>query len=246
MLGANCQTKECPMSPFTYPYPRPAVSVDCVLLTWRNRRLHTLLIKRDRDPFEGCWALPGGFMDENEDLVSAAARELSEETGLNNVRLNQFRAYGTPNRDPRTRVITVVFWGTLRWESQRLRAGDDAREAQWCDLNQLPPLAFDHQMILGDVLKSLRLRIRSQPFGESLLPPKFPLADLQAIYEDILGIDLHPVEFQQRLGGLPHLQPCPKQETDWQFVTRAYRQLQESGLSFDPQACQSEMDVERQ
>lgn len=232
------------MPPYSYPYPRPALSVDCVLLSWQNPGLHTLLIKRDRNPFEGQWALPGGFMDEDEDLMDAANRELLEETALKNVQLRQFRAYGKPNRDPRTRVVTVVFWGLLPWGSQTPKAGDDARDVEWCHFKKLPTLAFDHQEILGDLLQHLRLQIRSQPFGRTLLPREFRMTELQAVYEAFLGTTLNPVDFANQMSRFPHLRKSPAQAGHWQFDPKEYRHLQTQGLSFDPEDCKSVIEVD--
>ena len=176
-------------------------------------------------------------MDQNEDLITAANRELSEETGLNQVKLNQFRAYSRPQRDPRTRVITVVFWGTLLWGTQQVQPGDDAREAQWWDIQGMPELAFDHREILDDVLSQLRLHVRSQPFGESLLPNPFAFTDLQRLYEAILGMGLDPAKFQKQLGNLPHLKKSSDPGSSWEFNLQKYRDMQSTGLCFDPEAC---------
>ncbi|PLX15054.1 MAG: NUDIX hydrolase [Salinivirgaceae bacterium] len=135
---------------YTYKYPRPAVTADIILFT--NETIpRILLIKRKHDPYKDKWAFPGGFMDENETLENAAQRELKEETNLNNANLKQFKTYSDPKRDPRGRTITTVFWSIINKEQlQKTRAGDDAVEAKWFAIDNLPPLAFDHNIIISE------------------------------------------------------------------------------------------------
>lgn len=131
---------------YSYQYPRPAVTVDAILVS--NRKF-VLLIERGRDPFKGKWALPGGFIDMDEPLEIACQRELEEETGLRVGDLKQFRAYGGVNRDPRHRTISVLFYAFTE-DELIASAGDDAAKAQWFPLDQLPELAFDHQQIIAE------------------------------------------------------------------------------------------------
>lgn len=131
---------------YTYQYPRPALTVDAIVISPLKS---VLLIKRGREPFKGKWALPGGFIDMDETLEIACRRELEEETGLRVGELNQFRAYDAIDRDPRQRTISVVFYSFTEEDSIPL-AGDDAANAQWFQLDQLPELAFDHQQIIED------------------------------------------------------------------------------------------------
>lgn len=137
---------------YSYAYPRPALTVDIVLFRHKNHDREVLLVKRKHTPFQGSWAFPGGFVDIDEDLEPAAHRELLEETAIKGVVLEQFRAYGHPNRDPRHRTVTVVFTGTLQHSNQIAKANDDAAEVAWFSLNALPILAFDHEMILEELL----------------------------------------------------------------------------------------------
>ena len=138
---------------YTYQYPRPAVTVD--IIVFRNNMGEILLIKRLYPPFEGKWALPGGFMDMNETLEQAAARELEEETGLSGIELNQFQAFSALDRDPRHRTVSVVFYGILKKEQSLVKADSDAKDAVWFNLNDLPPLAFDHNDILYSAMQKL-------------------------------------------------------------------------------------------
>jgi len=138
-----------------YEHPRPAVTVDAAVLREpaRGGRVEALLVQRGRPPFAGAWALPGGFVGIDEDLPAAAARELAEETGLRGLSLHQLGAYGRPERDPRGRTISVVYWGWLPAGSgQSPRAGSDAAGTGWFAADALPALAFDHATILADVL----------------------------------------------------------------------------------------------
>lgn len=132
---------------FSYDYPRPALTVDVVLVS-REDRPRVLLIQRAGDPFKGRWALPGGFVEENERLFDAANRELHEETGLRINDLEQLYTSGDPGRDPRGWTVSVVYLARVDVEQLEVKAGDDAADAQWHRLDKLPPLAFDHAMIL--------------------------------------------------------------------------------------------------
>lgn len=132
---------------FSYDYPRPALTVDVVLAT-REARPRVLLIKRAKDPFVGRWALPGGFVDENERLIDAAKRELVEETGVTVTDLEQLCAAGDPGRDPRGWTVSVVFFGRVNADELNAKGADDAEAAEWFRLDELPELAFDHAEIL--------------------------------------------------------------------------------------------------
>jgi 8-oxo-dGTP diphosphatase len=171
---------------FTYPYPRPAVTVDSVVFGLSPDELSVLLIERNHPPCEGRWAFPGGFVDENEPLAAAVQRELFEETGLAGVELEQIGAYGDPGRDPRAHTVSVVFGALVAREGCRLRAASDARRVEWFPLDAVPSLAFDHRLILNDAQRWLRRRARHEPIGMGLLPKQFRWRDLQKIYEIVL------------------------------------------------------------
>ncbi len=142
---------------YTYRYPRPALTVDAVVFRKEDQRIQVLLIQRKHSPFEGMWALPGGFVEMDEDLDEAAARELEEETGLKNIVLKQLHTFGAPNRDPRHRTVSVVFFGWLT-DMQQAVAGDDAQNLSWFDIDHLPDLAFDHEKIMQLALQTLSSR----------------------------------------------------------------------------------------
>lgn len=132
---------------YSYNYPMPMVTADNVVFRNISQRWHVLLIKRKNEPFADCWALPGGFVDMQEDLETAAARELHEETGLRNVRLTQLQAFSDPKRDPRGRTITVAFCGVDTSDAP-VCGSDDASQASWFPIDTLPTLAFDHDIII--------------------------------------------------------------------------------------------------
>jgi len=134
--------------PYTYEYPHPAVTTDIALFSFSGSGLRVLLVKRKAPPFEGQWALPGGFVEIDEPLDACAARELREETGVETVTLTQFHTFGTPDRDPRERVISVAYLGLLPSDSPPPTAGSDAVDAQWHSVTELPDLAFDHAEII--------------------------------------------------------------------------------------------------
>jgi 8-oxo-dGTP diphosphatase len=142
------------MKTYTYHYPKPSVTTDCILLK-KNTHTEILLIKRKHDPFIGKWALPGGFVEIDEDLKEGAKRELIEETGIENIQLTQFKTYGKPGRDPRGRTISVVYSGYVEEQKNDIKAGDDAAEVSWFDLGKLPALAFDHKFILEEFIAQL-------------------------------------------------------------------------------------------
>jgi len=141
---------------YCYDHPRPSLTVDVVLFDRSNDRLRILLIKRARDPFKGLWAFPGGFVDQNESLEDAASRELFEETGLTDIKIEQIGAFGDPGRDPRGHTVSVAFAAVLDKPTDA-SAGDDAEDARWYSALHPPRLAFDHRKILGTALKHLKL-----------------------------------------------------------------------------------------
>ncbi len=142
---------------YTYEYPRPAVTVDCLVLSKENEQVWLMLIRRDKPPFEKSWALPGGFVEIDEDLDEAAYRELKEETDISDIELRQFRAFGKPGRDPRGRTISIVYYGFVDSEKTTAIAGSDARNVDWFEINDLPPLAFDHDEIIEMARRKLEV-----------------------------------------------------------------------------------------
>ena len=143
--------------PYTYNYPRPAVTIDCLLFYKTNNQTYLLLIQRKQSPFKEKWAFPGGFVEIDENLEDAAYRELTEETGITNTTLYQFKTYGEVDRDPRGRTISVVYYGIVNPEDQTAQAGSDAKAAKWFPIDNLPELAFDHDKIIREALEEYEL-----------------------------------------------------------------------------------------
>ncbi len=140
---------------YGYDWPRPMVTVDAAVFAWVEGKARLLLVQRKHEPYQGSWALPGGYIEMDEDLPEAAARELAEETGLEDVPLEQLQTFGKPGRDPRGRTITVAYFGIAGKNRQQVNAADDAAQAQWFDIHNLPPLAFDHDEIVHCAIKRL-------------------------------------------------------------------------------------------
>jgi 8-oxo-dGTP diphosphatase len=171
-------------------YEKPSVTADIAICSVIDGTLKVLLIKRKNYPYKGKWALPGGFLDisSKETLEETAARELLEETGLKNIYIEQLKTYGDPDRDPRMRVITVAYYALVPIDQVgQVQAGDDATEAQWFPIRELPDLAFDHRVILEDVLDRLIGKISYTPIGFNLVPKEFTWTELQSVFEAILG-----------------------------------------------------------
>lgn len=175
---------------YTYEYPRPSVTVDIVVYGYDGgKQLKLLLIQRGSDPYKGSWALPGGFVDMDEDLETAALRELEEETGVKDLYLEQLYTFGTPGRDPRGRVISVAYFSLVNLQDHPAVAASDATKAEWFPLNELPVLAFDHSDIIETANGRLAAKVRYQPIGFELLPDEFTLGQLQQLYETVLNVE---------------------------------------------------------
>jgi 8-oxo-dGTP diphosphatase len=200
-----------------------------------------LLIRRDREPFAGQWALPGGFVEVDETLEAAAMRELVEETGVENVYLEQLYTFGEVDRDPRERVVSVAYYALVKLSDHRIQAATDAREAAWFSIGQIPSLAFDHQKILATAHERLRGKVRYQPLGFELLPEKFTLRQLQRLYETILDRSLDKRNFRKKILGMGLLKELDEVETDvahraarlYRFDKRKYERLTRQGFDFE-------------
>jgi len=180
-------------------YPRPSVTVDVIIFTLNEDDLQVLLIQRGHPPFEGMWAIPGGFVGIDESIEGAAMRELEEETGVCDVYLEQLYTFGDLNRDPRGRVITVTYLALVPADAVQPHAGHDAADARWWSVYDLPPLAFDHADILTYALQRLRYKLEYTAVGFELLPETFTLSELQAAYEIILGEELDKRNFRRKI-----------------------------------------------
>jgi len=178
------------------------VTVDIVLFTFRRDALQVLLIRRGHEPFADKWALPGGFVNIDEDLETAAQRELQEETNVSKVYLEQLYTFGAPNRDPRTRVVSVAYFALLskdQVEGLHLRGADDASDAAWWNVYSPPELAFDHARILDYAVQRLRWKLEWTALGFLLLPEEFTLSELQRVYETVLNEPLDKRNFRRKM-----------------------------------------------
>ena len=187
---------------YTYKYPRPAVTVDLVIFTIADNDLKVLLIRRASEPFKDCWALPGGYVEIDESLEKAAARELEEEAGVTEVYLEQLYTFGEPKRDPRGRTISVAYFALTDAAGQQIRAASDAADAQWHSVfgsKLKAKLAFDHKQILDYAVWRLRNKIEWTTVGYELLPKKFTLSELQRVYEIILQKPVDKRNFRKKI-----------------------------------------------
>lgn len=227
--------------PFTYEYARPALTVDCVVFGLDDDDLKVMLIQRDLEPFAGRWALPGGFVNVGEAVDEAARRELTEETGMQRVFLEQLYTFGAPGRDPREHVVSVAYYSLVRLSDHRVQAATDARDAAWFAIDDVPSLAFDHQKILKVAHDRLKGKVRYQPIGFELLPPKFPLRMLQHLYEVVLERDLDKRNFRKKILSMGLLEELDEIETDvshraarlYRFDKRKYNRLVKEGFHFE-------------
>lgn len=181
-------------------YERPSVTVDVVIFSLIEESLCVLLVRRKQWPFADMWAIPGGFVRMEESLAEAAARELAEETGVRDVYTEQLYTFGDPDRDPRTRVITVAYFAIMPADAiDDPVAGSDAAEAGWFPADDLPELAFDHDEIVAYALTRLRYKLEYTMVGFELLPDTFTLSELQHAYELILGEELDKRNFRRKV-----------------------------------------------
>lgn len=227
--------------PYTYEYPRAALTVDCVVFGLDEGELKVLLIQRGLEPFKGKWALPGGFVRVDETLDEAARRELEEETGLKQVFLEQLYTFGAVDRDPRERVVSVAYYALVKLAAHATKAATDAAEAQWFPVSKIPRLAFDHAEILRTALGRLKGKVRYEPIGFELLPNKFTLSQLQRLYETILETPLDKRNFRKKvlsfglLVALKETQMTGRHRPAqlYRFDEERYEKLRKRGFNFE-------------
>jgi len=220
-----------------------ALTVDCVVFGLDDEDLKVLLIQRAHAPFEGKWALPGGFVENHETVDEAAKRELCEETGLKRIYLEQLYTFGEVDRDPRQRVVTVAYYALVNICDHRMKAATDARNAAWFSVSQPPTLAFDHKKILKAARKRLQGKVRYQPIGFELLPEKFTLTQLQKLYETILELKqpLDKRNFRRKVLSMGLLDETDEVQQDvshraarlYRFDEKRYRRLEKRGFLFE-------------
>ncbi|MFA6769870.1 MAG: NUDIX domain-containing protein [Bacteroidales bacterium] len=194
---------------YSYKYPRPAVSTDCVIFGFDGKEINVLLVERGSDPFKGSLALPGGFLEPKETLEECAKRELFEETAIEGINLRQYGVFSDVERDPRTRVISVLFYGLLgpsAMESPYIKSGSDVVGLQWMHLDLAMSnknIAFDHREAIVKAKEALSLSLNIEPVAFELLDERFTIKQLQAIYERLLNIKFDRANFHKKMVGDP-------------------------------------------
>lgn len=224
---------------YCYKHPHPSVTTDCVIFGFDGSKLKVLLIERGIEPYKGRWAFPGGFLKMEESAEEGALRELQEETGLTGAYIEQFHTFTDPKRDPRERVITIAYFALVR--IQDVKGGDDAAKAQWFALDEIPQLAFDHDMILRMAQSRLRERIHFQPIGFELIPEKFTMKDLQELYEAILEVKFERSNFAKKMLHYELVEqleetvwPTPKREARlYRFNKKNYEEFKKKGFQLE-------------
>lgn len=220
------------------------VAVDAIVFGYSKQDgVSVLLIQRKYDPFKGSWAIPGGFVLENESLEEAVERELFEETGIKVNYLEQLYTFGEPGRDPRQRIISVAYFGLVKTSQyQELKASTDAENAKWFSIKRLPQLAFDHKEILSVAINRLRAKISYQPIGFELLDRKFPFSDLEKLYTALLDRDINRRNFSKKILSFDFLEETGevtkpegkgRPSKIYQFNQKRYKELLRAGFHFE-------------
>jgi 8-oxo-dGTP diphosphatase len=193
-------------------YEQPAVTVDLVLFTVNSDMLKAMLVRRAEEPFAGCWSIPGGFLRIGESLEDAALRVLHEKTGVANVYLEQLYTFGSPERDPRARVITVTYIALIPWQHLVQPESSKVMDLTWISVDRLPKLAFDHREILNYAVKRLRAKASYSNIVYGLMPEQFRLSELQKMYEIIIDDRLDKRNFRKRMLATGLLQATGKKD----------------------------------
>ncbi|MEN9978194.1 MAG: hypothetical protein RLZZ569_819 [Bacteroidota bacterium] len=183
-----------------------AFSVDCMIFGFEEGQLKVLLIERGVEPFNHYWAIPGDLVYPNEDLPDAASRILLELTGLADVPMHQSKSFGAPNRHPQGRVITISYFALIRISDFEIKASSWAEKAMWVAVNDVPQLAFDHNLILESTYEILKQKLNADPICFDLLPEKFTLMELQQLYEYAFNTTLDKANFRKKLKSIPLIQ----------------------------------------
>jgi len=223
---------------------RLKVAVDAIVFGYSKQDgVSVLLIQRKYEPFKGSWAIPGGFVLDNESLEETVERELFEETGIRVNYLEQLYTFGEPGRDPRQRIISVAYFGLVKTgQYQELKASTDAENAKWFSIKKIPPLAFDHKQILSVAINRLRAKISYQPIGFELLDKKFPFSDLEKLYIALLDREINRRNFSKKILSFDFLEETGevtkpegkgRPSKIYQFNQRRYKELLKEGFHFE-------------
>ncbi len=226
---------------YIYEYPRPAVTTDCVIFGFDGGELKVLLIERGIEPYKDYWALPGGFINMDEDAETCARRKLRDETALENIFIEQLFTFSNVDRDPRHRVISIAYYALVKLSDYHAQAGTGANNVKWFPLSEVPSLAFDHAGILETARQRLKGKIKYQPIGFELLPEKFTLPELHKLYEIILGISIDRRNFRKKMLGFNLLidhnelvKGAPNRAAKlYSFNRQKYEELSKNGFYFD-------------
>jgi len=218
-----------------------AITIDCVVFGFDKGSLEVLLVQHGEGIRKGEWGLPGGWITENESIDAAARRLLSDLTGLDNIYLEQLKAFGEPNRFPLGRVITIGYYALVKREDYNVKAGFTASAAQWYKIKDIPKLIYDHNEILQYSLTNLRSRVKQTPVGFNLLPQKFTLFELMKLYEEILDIEMDKSNFRRKILHMKLLRPLDEKQKDvshraaklFVFDEAIYEKLTKKGFDFE-------------
>lgn len=220
------------------------VAVDAIVFGYSKQDgVSVLLIQRKYEPYKNSWAIPGGFVLEDESLEEAVKRELVEETGITVNYLEQLYTFGEPKRDPRQRIIAIAYFGLVKTSQyQELKASTDAENAKWFSIKKLPALAFDHKQIIAVAIERLRAKVRYQPVGFELLDKKFPFSDLEKLYTALLDKEINRRNFSKKIlsfdfleetGELSKSEGKGRPSKMYQFNQKRYKELLKEGFHFE-------------
>lgn len=218
-----------------------ALSIDCLIFGFKKNELDILLVQHGEGISKGMWALPGGWIKYNEGIKESANRILNDLTGVSNIYMEQLKTFGSVNRYPTKRVITIAYYALVKPENYVLHPGFTAADAKWFKLSEVPHLPYDHGRILDTGIKFLKHKVRHEPIGFNLLPKKFTLLQLQELYEAILDQKLDKPNFRRKLMKMDLLQECKEKQQDvshraaslYQFDKKMYDELIEKGFTFE-------------
>jgi 8-oxo-dGTP diphosphatase len=222
--------------------PTIKLAVDAVVFGYQDSKLFVALVNRRYPPFAGEWAIPGGFVLEDESLETAVRRELEEETGIQAQYLEQLYTFGEVERDPRRRVVSVAYFGLVRPSDFEIRAASDAKEVGWFPVDELPALAFDHSEILNMALLRLRGKLSYEPIGLNLLDEKFPFSDLERLYSTIIGKPVDRRNFRKKFLSFGILKELDEQAPAldrgrpgrlFSFDVERYEEMRKKGFLFE-------------
>ncbi len=217
------------------------LSIDCVVFGYHEGEIKVLLVQRDVEPFKGDWALIGDLVAPDQNLEHAANKVLENLTGLKNIYMKQFFTFGSVDRHPLGRVVTVAYFSLVNSINYQPIASSWAKKAEWININNLPELAFDHYNILQKGIETLKNEVRHKPTGFELLPKKFTLLEIQLLYEALLGYKFDKSNFRKKILEMNILRPLNEVKENvshrpaklFEFDEKRYRKLEKDGFSFE-------------